>query len=96
MIQAALTTNKGPIGLIGINYENLRRLKAGMPLDINLDHITPPGTRMRRVVVHYADTYEQVIDDWAKDDIPVTDALMEEAKKMDELIKRTDHRQPQQ
>lgn len=94
MIQAALITNKGPIGLIGINHENLRRLKAGMPLDINLDHITPPNTKMRRVVLHYAHTYEQVVDDWEKDGIPVKEELREAAKKMDDIQKSTDHRRP--
>jgi hypothetical protein len=89
VIQAALITDKGPIGIIGISYENLRRLKAGMPLDIDLDRITPPNTRMRRVVIHYAHTLEQAVDDWEKGDIPVSPELREEAKNMDEIMKRT-------
>lgn len=89
MIQATLVTNKGPIALIGFSYENLRRLKAGMPLDIDLKPITPPGTRMNRVVIHYAHTLEQVVVDWETDGVPVTDALRNEAKNMDEIQKRT-------
>lgn len=88
MIRAALVTNKGPIGMIGINFENLRRLKAGMPLDIDLKAITPPGTRMNRVVLHYAHTYEDVVKDWEEGDIPVNDQLRREAKKLDEQIKK--------
>lgn len=86
MIQAALVTSKGPIGLIGINFENLRRMKAGMPLDIDLKKITPPGTKITQVIVHYGHTYEDVIKDWEEGQIPVTDVIREEAKRMDQVL----------
>ena len=88
MIRAALETNKGPIGIIGINAENLRRMKAGMPLDIDIHSMTPPGTRMNRLVVHYAETYEQVVDDMAQEGLPVREELREEARKMDASLLR--------
>jgi hypothetical protein len=88
VIRAALQTNTGPIGMIGINDENLRRLKAGMPLDVDIKEITPPGTRINRMVIHYAHTYEDVVKDWTKEGIPVPDELLQEAKKMDERIHR--------
>jgi hypothetical protein len=88
VIQLSVITNKGPIGIIGINYENLRRLKAGMPLDINIKQITPPGTRVNHVFVHYADTYEQVVDDMAEGGLPVTDELRKMASDMDARLKR--------
>lgn len=87
MIRAAIQTNKGPIGLIGIDYGNLVRLKAGMPLDIDLDHITPPGTKMRRVLVHYAHTYEEIVDDLAKGDIPINDEIRQIARNLDKKRK---------
>jgi hypothetical protein len=88
MIQVALQTDKGPIGIIGINYENLRRMKAGLPLDIDIKKITPPGGRMNRVLVHYADTYVQGVDDMAAGGLPVTDTLRQTAKEMDDRLQR--------
>lgn len=89
MIQAAVGMGKGlAIGIIGINLENHRRMKAGMPLNIQLEKITPPGTRMTNLVVHYADTYVQVVDDMAQGGVPVTDTLRQEAKAMDDRIKK--------
>lgn len=84
----AIGTNKGPIGIIGINEENLRRMKAGMPLDIDLKRITPPGTRMNRVIVHYAATYEQVVDDMASGGFEIPDKLRNEAKRLDSELER--------
>jgi len=88
MIQFAFQTNQGPIGIIGINEENLRRLKAGMPLDLNLKQITPPGTRMNRVVIHYAQTYEDVVRDVRKGGFDIPEALLNKAKEMDETLNR--------
>lgn len=87
MIQVALQTDKGPIGIIGINHENLRRMKAGMPLNIDIQKITPPGTRMNRMVIHYAATYTQTVDDMAADGLPVTDKLRQMAKEMDNQLR---------
>lgn len=86
MIQATLQTNKGPVGLIGINYENWRRLKAGMPLDIDLRAITPPGTRLNRMVIHYAHTYEDVVKDIAEGGFEVTEEMLETARNMDASV----------
>jgi hypothetical protein len=88
MIRAALNTTKGPIGIIGINQENFMRMKAGMPLNINLQEITPKGARMNRVIIHYADTYEQVVDDLIAGDIPDAEKLRPAAKEMDARIKK--------
>ena len=86
MLQMAIGTNEGPIGIIGINEENVRRLKAGMPLDINLKAITPPGTRINRLVIHYAHTYEQIVDDMQRSGLPTNDRLRNEAKRLDEQL----------
>jgi hypothetical protein len=83
----AIGTDRGPIGIIGINEENLRRLKAGMPLDIDVKRITPPGTRMNRVVIHYAHTYEQVVDDMEAGGLPTNAALRSEAQRLDKQLK---------
>lgn len=88
MIQFVFRTNEGPMGIIGINAENLRRLQAGMPLDINLKKITPPGTRINQILIHYAQTYEDVVKDMQEGGLPVPDAFLEHAQKMDERIER--------
>ena len=86
MIRAALQTDKGPIGVIGINHENLRRMQAGMPLDINLKEITPPGMRMNRMVIHYAHTYEDVVKDLKEGGFPISEEFLQAAKAMDERL----------
>src|SRR4051794_26807315 len=90
MLKMALRSpGKGPTGIIGITEENVKRMRAGMPLDINLKEITPPGDpRMKRVVIHLADTYEHVVDDMEKDGLPVTNALREQARALDTEMAR--------
>ena len=88
MIQATLETDKGPIGIIGINFENWRRLKAGMPVDINLKEMTPPGKRIIRVIVHYAHTYEDVVKDIAEGGLEIPESMLKEARDMDFIIAR--------
>lgn len=91
MIRSTLQTDKGPIGIIGISFENLRRLKAGMPLDIDIKPITPPGTRMNRVIIHYAHTYEDVVKDMEEGfdiDPPMLEQMYKEAKELDREAKR--------
>jgi hypothetical protein len=63
-------------------------MKAGMPLDVNLKEITPPGTRMNRVIVHYADTYEQVVNDMKESGLPVKDELLEQARGLDTELRK--------
>jgi hypothetical protein len=90
MLKMALRSpGKGPTGIIGITDENIKRMRAGMPLDINLKEITPPGDpRMKRLVIHLADTYEHVVDDMEKDGLPVTEELRKQARDLDaELAK---------
>lgn len=88
MLQLAIGTDQGPIGIIGINQENLRRLKAGMPLDIDIKSLTPPGMRMNRVIIHYAHTYEQAVDDMANGGLPVDDRVRQRARELDEQLAR--------
>ena len=88
MVKATLITDKGPIALVGINDENVRRLRAGLPIDINLKELTPPGTRLNRLVLHLAHTYAEVVEDMEKVGMPVEEALRKAAKDMDAQIKR--------
>jgi hypothetical protein len=88
MIQFAFQTNQGPIGIIGINEENLRRMQAGMPLDLDLKKITPPGMRMNRVIIHYAKTYEDVVRDVMEGGFSIPEELLEKAREMDETLSK--------
>lgn len=86
MLRLAAMTDKGPIGIIGINADNLIRMQAGLPLDIDIKAITPPGTRINRMVIHYGNTYADVVQDMDEGGIPVTEELRELAKNMDERL----------
>lgn len=88
MLRIGMGTDKGPMAIIGINYENMVRMKAGMPLDIDLKPITPRGQRITRVFVHYAHTYAEVVEDMAQGGMPVNDDVREEARRLDEQLKR--------
>lgn len=88
MLKLALETTSGPIGIIAINYENMVRMKAGMPLDIDLKEITPPGKRMNRLIIHYSATYEDAMRDMKKDGLPVSDTMLEAARGLDQQLKR--------
>jgi hypothetical protein len=87
MIKATLVTDIGPIALIGINDANVRRLRAGMPLDIKLKELNPPGMHVERVVISLAHTYTEVLEDWAKDGVPVTKEMWFEAQALDAQLK---------
>lgn len=83
MLRVGMQTSRGPVALFGINFENKRRLEAGMPLVGDLKAIANPGQRFAEVIVHYAHTYSDVVDDLAKGGLPVTDQLREIAANLD-------------
>ena len=80
MLRMALQTDKGPIGIVGINDENIKRMRAGMSLDINLKEMTPPDTQIDRLLIHLGTTYEQVVDDLVAGGISVPDGLRKQAR----------------
>lgn len=89
MLRVAMMTNEGPIALVGITQENVLRMRAGMPLDIRLKDITPPGKgRINRVVVSLSEDYEHMVDELAAAKLPVSDKLREHAKELDKELKR--------
>lgn len=81
-------TNKGPIGIIGINSANVDRLKAGMALDVDLSEITPPGLNLKLLVIHYAPTYRDVVEDMKQGGLPISDDMFEIAKDLDDQLER--------
>lgn len=83
MLKATLVTDKGPLAIIGINDENVVRMRAGLPLDIDIRELTPPGTRINRVIIHLAHTYSEVLDDMKTGGLPTTPEMHEIARRMD-------------
>lgn len=83
MIRATLIGNEGPIGFVGINDGNIARMKAGMPLDIKLGPMTPPGMLIGRVIIHLAHTYEEVLDDMVQGGLPDHPELRKMARELD-------------
>lgn len=90
MLYLGAQTNKGPVAIIGINHENLIRMQAGMPLDIDLKKLMQPGKRITKVIVHYAHTYEEVVNDIEKDGdgLEIPDFVRQEAREKDAEAKR--------
>ena len=95
MIKATLVTDIGPIALIGINDANIRRLRAGMPLDIKLKDLNPPGMHVERVVISLAHTYTEVLEDWTRDGVPVTKEMRFEAQALDNQLKEEKNKEDQ-
>lgn len=87
MLRVGLKTDKGFIGVVGIIHDNVLRMRAGMPLDIDLKDMGPPGVRINRVYVHLSDTYEQTVDEMDEAGLPTNDALRETARNLDKQTK---------
>lgn len=82
---------KAPIGVVAICEENVLLMKAGKPLEIDIKSITPPNTRINKVYVHYAPTYEDAVNDLRDEGMPVDQndgEMMKRAKELDAQIKR--------
>lgn len=88
MLRVTVMTSKGPVGIVGIVNENILRMRAGMPLDINIKEITPPGTRINRLVINLAETHEQTVDEMEESGFPINDELRKRARGLDEQLKR--------
>lgn len=83
MIRATFITPTGPIVMVGIVEPNVERLRAGMPLDINLKDVTPPGTRITHVFINLGRTHEQTIDEMEAGGFEIPDGLRESARALD-------------
>ena len=83
MLQLGASTPTGPVVIVGINDDNLARMKAGMPLQIDLKPLTPPGKRLTTVYVHLAHTYEDTLKDIVEGGLTVTETMWEQARKLD-------------
>jgi hypothetical protein len=87
MIQIGIKTNTGVVGIVGINQTDVQRVTSGLPLNVDIKKITPPGANLIQLVVHYAETYEQVVDDIVLSGITVPGTLRRTAKALDEKLK---------
>jgi hypothetical protein len=87
MIKFTMMTNKGPYVFLGICDENVRRLRAGMPIEVDMKELTPPGMRVSKLFVHLGHTYENVVRDMMEADLPVTEEHLQTAQEMDLRLK---------
>jgi len=46
------------------------------------------------VVIHYAPTYEEIIDDWEKGGLPVNEVMRQKARELDEQLAREKRENP--
>ena len=83
MLRATLVSDKEVVCLVGIVDKNIVRMNAGMPLDINIDEMTPPGRQINRIVVNLCTTYIQWIDELEQAGMEIPDHLRETAKRLD-------------
>lgn len=88
MLRMGMMTDKGPIGVFGITEENVLRLRAGMPLKLDIKEITPPNTRINEVYIHLAGTHEEVLNDIAEAGAEVSDEIRQQARDLDDQLKR--------
>jgi hypothetical protein len=86
MIQALLISNSGPIAFIGISDANIRRLRAGLPLEIDLKEFTRGEDHVNRVIIHLAHTYTEVLEDMIEHGLPVNKQMRKMAKALDEEL----------
>lgn len=89
MLQLGASTSKGPIAIIGINDDNLARLQAGLPLEVDLKPLTPPGKRLTAVYFHYAHTYEDTLKDIVEGGLDVPEAMWEQTRELDKTAEKS-------
>ena len=86
MIKALLITDTGPMAFIGISDANVRRMHAGLPLNIELKEFTRGEEPVNRVVIHLAHTYTEVLEDMIEGGMPVNKQMRKMVKALDEEL----------
>lgn len=90
MIRAVMIGKTGPILLLGITDENITRLKAGMPIDVDVDAIMSklPPVKLSRVVIAHGARHVDVVQDMERGGLPVPPQLHEHARELDAQLER--------
>jgi hypothetical protein len=86
MIRAVAMSNSGPIVLFGVTEDNVRRLKAGRPIDVDLRalmHASVGDVMPSRIVISYGARHVDVVGDMERGGLPVPPALHEQARELD-------------
>jgi hypothetical protein len=89
MIRAVLRSDVGPIVLLGVTEENVRRLKQGQPIDVDVVALLrdcPDDRATARVVISYGRRHVDVVRDMQAGGLPVTDALLKHARELDDEL----------
>jgi hypothetical protein len=61
VIRATFETPQGPIVFLGVTTENVRRLKTGQPIDVDLKPLIR-GQIPARVVIAYGETHVEIVE----------------------------------
>lgn len=88
MLRMGVMADGGPIAIFGITEENLIRLRAGMPLELDIKELTPPNTRINKAYIHYAESHSAVLDDMREGGFKVSDEMYKQAQDLDTQLKR--------
>jgi hypothetical protein len=85
MIRAVLMGKTGPILMLGLTEGNVTRLKAGMPIDVDVKAIMEAlgGGHVSRVVIAHGARHVDVVQDMVTGGLPVPPQLLEQARKLD-------------
>jgi hypothetical protein len=86
MIRATLITERGPIIVLGITDQNITRLRAGMPIDVDLAPMLRDGQQPARVVILHGETHMEIVEA-IEEATPMPLSFREEARKLDEMLK---------
>ena len=80
----------GPILMLGITEPNVQRLKAGMPIDVDLAPMTAAlgGAPLVRVVIAHGARHVDVVSDMERGGLPVPPQLYEQARQLDEQLEQ--------
>jgi nucleotide-binding universal stress UspA family protein len=84
MIRAVMMGKSGPILMLGVTDGNVTRLKAGLPIDVDLEPFTKAiGAPIVRVVIAHGARHVDVVQDMERGGLPVPPQLLEQARELD-------------
>jgi hypothetical protein len=90
VIRAVMMGKTGPIYMLGVTEENVRRLKSGMPIDVDLKPMiaSTGGASPDRLVISYGVRHVDVVADMERGGLPVPERLREQAVELDNQLER--------
>jgi hypothetical protein len=88
MLCFSMGSDKGPVGMVFITEENIIRMRAGMPLNVDIKGMTPPGKKLVRLAINLAENHEHSVDEMEAAGFDIPDELRLRAQELDKELKR--------